>query len=75
MEGGKTGEGQREVQASSYRILNYRDERNSTENVVSGAVVRLYGDRWSRNRMCRPVESPYCSPEVNVTLCVHYISI
>ena len=41
----KTGEGEWEVQASSYGMNKSGDERYSIGNTVNGTVIVLYDDR------------------------------
>lgn len=41
----ETGEGELEVQASSYRI-SHRDEKYSIGNIVNDIIIVLCGDRW-----------------------------
>ena len=40
------GEGEWEIQASSYGMNKSREERYSIGNIVNGIVIALYGDRW-----------------------------
>lgn len=54
----------------------------SVENTVSNVVIALYGDRWwlylHHGESCivyRPVESPCCTPEMDITLHVSCTSM
>ena len=44
---GKMGEGEWEIQVSSYGMnKSQKYKRHSRENIVSGSVTALYDDRW-----------------------------
>ena len=42
---GKMGEGEWEIQASSYGI-SHGNKRHSIRNRVDDIIIALYGDRW-----------------------------
>ena len=42
---GETGEGDQEVQTSSYKISHW-DVMYSIGNIVNNIVITLYGDGW-----------------------------
>ena len=61
--------------------MSHRDERYSVGNIVNDTVIALYGTDYSytcgkhSSIMDRLVESLYCIPDADVTLCVNYTSI
>lgn len=75
---GKMGEGDWEIQASSYR-MNKGNKRYGIASIVNG-IIAFNGDRWllhlwGENTMYEVIQLLCSIPEMNVTSCVNYTQI